>query len=138
MSETEWSLGERARELRNAPTPFETILWFRLSRSQLGGHKFRRQAVIDRFICDFFCPAKGLIVEVDGDTHDAVRDAARDARLLRRGFATIRFTNADVGHNLDGVLEVILARLEEMPDRWAGAHPQPHPDPSPEGEGLVR
>ena len=134
MSESEWRMGERARQLRNAPTPFETILWSRLSRSQLGGHKFRRQTVIGPYICDFFCPAKGLIVEVDGETHDHAADALRDARLLRRGFPTIRFTNDDVGRNLDGVLEVILAKLLTMPERWPAA--RPHPNPSPEGEGL--
>ena len=40
-------------------------MWRQLSNSQLGHHKFRRQAVIFPYICDFFCPAKGLIVEVD-------------------------------------------------------------------------
>ena len=134
MSEQEWVLVERARSLRNAPTPFETILWSRLSRSQLGGYKFRRQAVIGPFICDFLCPAKAMIVEVDGDTHDPVKDASRDARLLRRGFTTIRFTNDDVRRNLDGVLDVILAKLATMPERWPASHP--HPIPSPEGEGL--
>ena len=121
---------ERAKHLRQNFTPFEAILWTHLSRSQLGGYKFRRQHVIGNCIVDFFCPQMGLIVEVDGDTHDPERDAARDRLNASRGFTTLRFTNADVGSNLDGVLEHLLSRLSGLPDRW------PHPYPSPEGDGM--
>ena len=51
------------------------------------GFKFRRQEVIGRVIVDFFCPAKNLIVEVDGETHaDTERDRRRDAYLRGFGF----------------------------------------------------
>ncbi|HEU0310532.1 MAG TPA: DUF559 domain-containing protein [Sphingomicrobium sp.] len=119
---------DRARRLRNGSTPFEAQLWRHISRSQLG-YKFRRQQVIGNCIVDFFCPQKGLIIEIDGDTHDAGRDAIRDAVNAHAGYDTIRFSNADVGKNLDSVLQAILTRLESLPDRW------PHPCPSPEGEG---
>ena len=115
-----------ARKLRNASTPFEVILWNQLKISQLGGHKFRRQHVIDHAIVDLFCPAKGLIVEVDGDTHDPARDAVRDQRHTALGYATMRFTNAEVGKNMAGVLEVLLERLDQLPDRWQGGT-LPHP-----------
>jgi very-short-patch-repair endonuclease len=122
-------LVSRAQRLRANLTPFEAKLWAYLSRSQLNGYKFRRQHVIGNCIVDFFCPAKGLIVEVDGDTHDPHRDATRDAMNRQRGFATVRYSNADVGKNIDGVLAHLLATLDSLPDRW------PHPCPSPEGEG---
>ena len=118
---------ERASQLRNAPTPFEIILWQRLSRAQLGGFKFRRQHVIGHFIVDFFCPSKGLIIEVDGDTHDIVRDKVRDEALRANGFDVLRFTNRDVGANVDGVLETVLTRLQALPDRWPGPGPTPTP-----------
>jgi very-short-patch-repair endonuclease len=120
---------DRARRLRKAFTPLEAKLWSRISKSQLGGFKFRRQHVIGNCIVDFFCPQKALILEVDGDTHNAVKDGNRDAMNAHRGFSTIRFTNTDVGSNLEGVLADILAELTSLPDRW------PHPNPSPEGEG---
>jgi very-short-patch-repair endonuclease len=110
-------------------SPFEAKLWSRISRSQLHGFKFRRQHVIANCIVDFFCPQKALIVEVDGDTHDLAKDALRDQINEQRGFRTVRFTNAEVGGNVDGVLERMLAELSACPDRW------PHPYPSPEGEG---
>ncbi|MFN3818108.1 endonuclease domain-containing protein [Blastomonas sp.] len=124
-----------AKELRNNPTPFEIILWKYLKSSQLGGYKFRRQSVIGPFICDFLCPSKGLIVEVDGDTHDPMRDAKRDAALAEMGYVTMRFTNYEVGQCLEAVLDLILEKLETTPDRWPRSL-LPHPNPSPEGEGL--
>jgi very-short-patch-repair endonuclease len=120
--------------MRRQPTELEKQLWRHLSNSQLGGFKFRRQAVLAPYIADFFCPARGLIVELDGDTHEANLDATRDARLRRLGFTTIRFTNDDVRDNMDGVLTMILERLLSLPNRWPGDSPTPNP--SPEGEGL--
>ena len=129
-------LVERARRMRREPTEFEKRLWRHVSRSQLGGFKFRRQATIDPFIVDFFCPAKGLIVEVDGETHIAEKDRRRDAVLARRGFPTIRFTNDQVRDNMDGVLIAILERLQGLPDRWPGAgHDSPTPTPPLKGRG---
>jgi very-short-patch-repair endonuclease len=117
------------------PTELEKRLWQQLCRAQLGGFKFRRQAVLRPYIADFFCPAKGLIVEVDGETHEAVRDARRDRFLALHGFTTIRFTNQEVHDNMDGVLIAILERLQSLPLRWPGPGDFPTPGPSPEGEG---
>ena len=127
-------MSRRASDLRNAPTPFEKILWKHLSRSQLGGYKFRRQHVIGNFIVDFFCPSKGLVIEVDGDTHKIPQDDKRDMTLRAEGFDVLRFTNRDVGANVEGVLEQILSRLQSLPDRWPG--PGPTPTPPLKGRGF--
>jgi very-short-patch-repair endonuclease len=131
------TLRKRAARMRLEMTGPERRLWMELRGSRLSGHKFRRQAVIGFRIVDFFCPAKGLVIEIDGDTHDAMIDAARDAAMLRDfGFATVRFTNPEVIGNLDGVLERLQAVLTETPDRWAGGrrhHPQ---TPSSKVEGV--
>jgi len=119
--------------MRRNPTELEVRVWRHLSNSQLG-HKFRRQHVIHPYICDFFCPSKGLIIEVDGDTHDAAYDR-RDASLATKGFETLRFTNHQVWDNLDGVMATIANALRARPDRWSGF---PHPNPSPKGEGLTK
>ncbi|MBX3560464.1 MAG: endonuclease domain-containing protein [Sphingomonas sp.] len=129
-------LRERARRMRREPTEPEKRLWRHLSNSQLGGFKFRRQAAIPPFIADFFCPARALIVEVDGETHACEEDTERDRLLMERGFTTIRFTNDDVMANMHGVLTEILRMLELLPDRWRGSSAAPTPSPSPEGEGL--
>jgi very-short-patch-repair endonuclease len=126
-------LGSHAKDNRREPTEPEKRLWGALSRSQLGGHKFRRQAIIGQFIVDFACPQKGLVVEVDGHTHaDPARDAWRDAKLAELGFSVFRVSNTDVMQNLEGVCDALLTLLTEMPSRFE----RPHPNSSPEGEGL--
>ncbi len=125
-------LSERARHMRNNPTEPEKRLWRALSNGQASGHKFRRQAVIGRFIADFVCPQKGLIVEVDGDTHDEAKDRLRDDIMAKFGFRVLRVSNHDVMANLAGVFDAIVIALAEASDCWE----RPHPNPSPEGEGL--
>jgi very-short-patch-repair endonuclease len=123
-------LKRRAREMRNNPTEPERRLWRVLSNGQLDGFKFRRQEVIGRCIVDFWCPAAGLAVEVDGDTHDdPARDARRDAYLSGLGVRVHHVTNPDVMRNIEGVRSVIAAAL--------ALEASPHPNPSPEGEGLL-
>jgi very-short-patch-repair endonuclease len=121
--------------MRREPTEPEKLLWRHLSHSQLGGYKFRRQATVEPFIADFFCPAKALIVEVDGLTHEPSSDMRRDSILAGRGFSTIRFTNDEVMSNMEGVLTAILQRLESLPDRRWGSHDSPTPTPPLKGRG---
>ncbi len=125
-------LHERAAEMRRNPTEPEKRLWRVLSNGQVDGHKFRRQSAIGWFIADFLCPQKALIVEVDGDTHDATKDRLRDDVLADQGYRVLRVTNLDVMGNIEGVREAIRLALKEALPRW----PRPHPNPSPEGEGL--
>lgn len=128
-------LKERARQMRCEPTEAEKRLWRRLRNSQLGGYKFRRQAVLEPYIADFFCPAKGLVVEVDGDTHTPSKNERRDVVLADRGYPTLRFTNREVRENLEGVLETLLSRLQGLPDRWSGSRVSPTPAPPLKGRG---
>jgi very-short-patch-repair endonuclease len=67
------------------------------------------------FIADFTCFEARMVIEVDGATHSTDRELARDATrsiaLAAQGYDVLRFTNDDVFHNLDGVLEAIHMRL---------------------------
>lgn len=128
---TERELSDFARKLRREPTEWEIRLWRHLSNSQLGGYKFRRQHKFAPYIADFFCPSKGLVIELDGDTHSLERDEARDIYFLRSGFTTLRFSNVDVRENLESLLQTILAKLNSLPDRWPGIATAPPPHPLP-------
>ena len=65
------------------------------------------------YIADFASRSERLVIELDGDTHGdrEAYDAARTRALEQRGYRVIRFTNADVMTNLDGVLRTILIAL---------------------------
>ena len=105
----------RARELRQRMTPAEKALWQHLRNRQLHGLKFRRQHPVDRFIVDFYCAAKHLVVEVDGDIHEeqSEQDAARDAFLQERGYRVLRFRNEEVLNDIKAVLERIAHVAKE-------------------------
>ena len=102
-------LQERARELRRNMTPAEKILWEKLRHNRLNGLQFRRQQIINPFIVDFYCHAKALVVEVDGDIHDLQQDydTVRSRYLIAHGFRMLRVTNDDVIHNLLSVVHKI-------------------------------
>ena len=56
-----------------------------------------------------------LVIEVDGDTHGERQnyDTRRAAYLESKGYEVLRFTNLDVGSNLDGVLTMIADALNK-------------------------
>lgn len=56
-----------------------------------------------------------LAVELDGATHSSIEECEHDARrlafLVARGWRVVRFWNADVYENLDGVIESVMERM---------------------------
>ena len=107
----------RARELRNSPTDAERALWGQLRLWQLDGYKFRRQQPLGRYIVDFVCLEKRVVVEVDGGQHaqQAALDAERDRWLRDEGFVVLRFWNHDVLKNIDVVKEQVYKTLQYTP-----------------------
>ena len=106
---------ERARDLRSAMTKPEIILWQHLRNNQLG-FKFRRQVPIGRYIADFACEQRKLIVELDGSQHvESAWDEQRDQWLSEQGYQILRLWNRDVYGNLPGVLAEIGERAAERP-----------------------
>lgn len=105
---------QRARELRRNMTPEETLIWQAVRRNQLGGYHFRRQQVLAGFIADFYCHAAGLVVELDGEIHQARAqyDDARDQILAARGLRVLRIPNALVRQNVQAVLALILTACQ--------------------------
>ncbi|HWH63738.1 MAG TPA: DUF559 domain-containing protein, partial [Ginsengibacter sp.] len=88
------NLKEFATKQKNNPTVAEKILWERL-RGQKEGFKFRRQHIIDKYIADFVCLQKGIVIEIDGNVHQLPEvienDAIRTSRLKDLGFDVLRF-----------------------------------------------
>jgi len=104
-------LKELARNLRKNSPLSEVLLWQRLKKKQILGCDFHRQKPIDEFIVDFFCAQLGLIIEIDGDTHwdKLAQDVNRQKRLESLGFHLLRFSDAEVKNNIEGV----FVKIEE-------------------------
>ncbi|MFN7188918.1 MAG: leucine--tRNA ligase [Cyclobacteriaceae bacterium] len=115
-SKTWQALKDHARENRKNPTEAEDALWQAVRNSSLG-FRFRRQHAIGRFLVDFVCIEKKLIVEVDGAIHqNQIReDEERKVILEHEGFRVIRFTNTEVLQQLPFVIEKIKSALFSSP-----------------------
>jgi very-short-patch-repair endonuclease len=104
-----------AKKLRANTTPHERILWRALKEIPVEGTHFRRQAPIGTYVVDFLCPARHLIIELDGGHHGgeetARHDQERQAWPEREGYRVIRFWNSDVTSDLTAVLERIYVEL---------------------------
>jgi very-short-patch-repair endonuclease len=96
-------------------------LWQQLRARKLR-YKFNRQLPIGPYFADFLCRELNLIIEIDGASHDRSvdYDARREDYCRSRGYPILRFSNADVMENLEGVVSHVQATL-------AQAHPQPLP-----------
>jgi very-short-patch-repair endonuclease len=110
-----------SRKLRAKQTDAETKLWNRIRNWQINGDKFVRQEPIGRYICDFVCREKLVVIEVDGGQHsESARDEVRDRYLRVQGYRVMRFWNNDVLSNIDGVLTVIDDELRETAKSKSG------------------
>ena len=103
---------DRARQLRRNQTRAELELWMRL-RGQLGA-KFRRQYRIGRYIADFCCLERRLVIELDGGQHleQVEADRKRTAYMTSRGFLVLRFWNDQVLKETYAVLDQIMRELK--------------------------
>ena len=103
---------------RDNQTEAEKNLWLRLKGKQLENYKFRRQHIIGKYIADFVCLDKLLVIEIDGGIHQLPEnkesDGIRTEWLESIGYTVIRFANNDVIKNTETVLEKILEKLNSL------------------------
>jgi very-short-patch-repair endonuclease len=69
---------------------------------------------IGRYIPDFVCIQKKLIIELDGSQHleQAEYDTERTRFLESQGYTVLRFWNNDVMNDIHSVIKVIQYALE--------------------------
>lgn len=108
---------EFANQLRRNMTLAEKLLWVELQQySTKWKLKFQTQIVVGgRFIADFVCFNKRLIIEVDGSIHRLTsvrrKDKYRTKVLNKLGYTIIRFTNNQVIHSITKVIRTIEEEL---------------------------
>ncbi|MCP8889765.1 endonuclease domain-containing protein [Sphingomonas faeni] len=101
-----------ARKLRRDMSLPEVLLWEHL-RGRKAGFKFRHQHPIGRYVCDFYCAAAKLAVEVDGEFHGRgdrpQRDAERDQFFEQNGYRVLRVAAGDVLRDIEAVVTMIVS-----------------------------
>ena len=112
----------RAKQLHRNMTPAEIKLWARLRAHRMRGVHFRNQHALGTYVVDFCAPRRRLIIELDGSQHleQAAYDAERTAFLASKGYKVLRFWNHDVLNQIENVLHVIAAALEEKDNDHEG------------------
>ena len=106
-----------AKKLRNNATSQEQKLWELLRKKNFNGLKFTRQYPIGKYIVDFACRRRKIIIEIDGGQHNENEniqyDNERTKYLENLGYKIIRFWNNEIDSNLDGVYEKLLEFCNE-------------------------
>src|SRR5581483_6567335 len=104
----------QAKSLRSNMTDAERRLWYFLRAHRFKGTKFKRQAVIGKYIVDFVCFEKHLVIEVDGSQHaDDQTDSVRTRWLEDQGFRVMRFWNNEVLKNTSGPIPTFAPHCRE-------------------------
>ncbi len=105
-----------AKHLCRNSTDVEKKLWAALRGRRFEHCKFRRQVPLGKYIVDFVCLERRLIIELDGSQHlDSFYDEQRSAWLKAQHFRILRFWNININQALDGTLLAILDALEAKP-----------------------
>jgi very-short-patch-repair endonuclease len=110
-----------ARTMRKEATYAEDKLW-QIVRNRGLGVKFRRQFNIDsKYIADFVCLEKRLIIELDGSQHGDDKhseyDEIRTEYLNGENFTVLRFWNNEILKESKRIIEKIkffLVRPEPL------------------------
>ncbi|WKW46597.1 endonuclease domain-containing protein [Myroides sp. JBRI-B21084] len=103
---TNQAFRNRARALRKAGVLSEVIFWKQVRAGTFWNIDFDRQRIIGSFIVDFYVKSLGLIIEIDGNSHNGKEeyDAMREDFLTNLGLAVYRISDFRIKHDLDNVM----------------------------------
>lgn len=106
----------RAKELRRPMTKQERHLWYDFLKDYTP--RFQRQKTIGSYIVDFYCHEAKLIVELDGsqhyEKHAKAYDEERTRFLEAAGLHVIRFPNAMIDHDFEGICAAIDCEVKQF------------------------
>ena len=100
-------LKERSRALRKAGVLSEVIFWMQVHKAKFWKIDFDRQRIIGNYIVDFYVKTLGLIIEIDGSSHNDKEDYdnKRETYLVSLGLKVYRISDLRIKHDLGNVME---------------------------------
>ncbi len=98
-------LNQLAKDKRKEGILSEVLFWKQVHKGCFHKIDFDRQRIIGNYIVDFYVKALGLVVEIDGSSHNYKQayDATRQAYLVSFGLKVFRCTDFDVKKNINAV-----------------------------------
>jgi very-short-patch-repair endonuclease len=82
-----------------------------LRNKQLLGYDFHRQKPLLNYIVDFYSSQLGLVIEIDGNSHNRsvveAKDSEKENALKAYDLTILRFTERQVRFQIDDVMRVL-------------------------------
>jgi len=101
------ALNQLAKDKRKARILSEVLFWQQVHRGTFYTIDFDRQRIIGNYIVDFYAKALGLVVEIDGISHDGKEeyDLQRQLYFERLGLRVFRIGDDAVKKNLGSAMQ---------------------------------
>ena len=101
------NLKSRSRALCKAGVLSEVILWLQVHKGNFWKIDFDRQRIIGNYIVDFYVKTLGLVIEIDGSSHDIKEeyDQKREEYFVSLGLKVYRISDLRVKHDLNNVMK---------------------------------
>jgi very-short-patch-repair endonuclease len=99
-------LKARSQALRKMGVLSEVIFWLQVHKRIFWKIDFDRQRIIGNYIVDFYVKTLGLVIEIDGSSHDNKEDydQKRDDYLISLGLKIYKISDLRVKHDLNNVM----------------------------------
>ena len=99
-------LASRAKALRKVGNYPEVVFWQQVHKGKFYNIDFDRQIIIGNYIVDFYVKDLGLVIEIDGESHNEKEeyDEIRENYLVSLGLKVFKTSNLKVLHDLENLL----------------------------------
>ena len=113
----------------------EVIFWQQVHKRKFHNIDFDRQRIVGNYIVDFYVKTLGLVIEIDGSSHDNKQDydKARQLYLENLGLKVYRITDTDIKKNIG--LSMIGLEKYILKQYSVGVKEPPRPTGTPPKEG---
>jgi len=100
-------LKSRAKSLRKAGNYSEVVFWQQVHKEKFHKIDFDRQRIIGNFIVDFYIKYLGIIIEIDGESHNSKEDYdnKRVDYFKSLGLKLFKTTNFRILQDLENVMK---------------------------------
>jgi len=97
----------RARALRKGYVLSEVIFWKQVRNRTFHGIDFDRQRIIGNYIVDFYVKSLGLVIEIDGSSHNDNEeyDEKREEFLKSLDLKIVRISDTRIKHDCENVMK---------------------------------
>ncbi len=123
------------KDKRKAGILSEVLFWQQVHKRKFHAIDFDRQRIIGNYIVDFYVKTLGLVIEIDGSSHDNKQDCDKERQqfLENLGLKVYRITDIDMKKNVE--LSMIGLEKYIIEQFSVGVNKPPRPTDTPPMEG---